>query len=190
MQAEYKLSLSPQTAASAASPADAILEGTQSQLGFVPNMYAAMANAPGLLDTYRQGYDHIRQRSGFTPAEQEVIFLTISRFHGCNYCMAAHSMIAENMSGTPADVVQAIRDDQAIADPRLAALNRFTRVLVESRGLPGRADVEDFLAAGYDEQRILQIVLAIAVKTLSNFSNHLFHTEVDAAFASHAWQAA
>jgi hypothetical protein len=53
--------------------------------------------------------------------------------------------------------------------------------------LPGRADVEAFLASGYSEQQILEIVLAIAVKTLSNYANHLFHTPVDSLFASRAW---
>lgn len=190
MQSEYKVSLTPQTPESAQAPADAILAGAQAQMGFVPNMYANMANAPGLLDTYRQGYDHIRQNSEFSPAEQEVIFLTISRYHSCTYCVAAHSMIADNMSGTPKDVTQAIRNNDTISDPKLAALSRFTHTMVDSRGLPSRTEVTAFLEAGYSEKAILDIVLAIAVKTLSNFSNHLFHTTVDDAFATHAWQGA
>lgn len=51
--------------------------------------------------------------------------------------------------------------------------------MVVKRGLPDSADVNAFLAAGYSERQILEVVLAIAVKTLSNYANRLFHTPVD-----------
>ena len=68
-------------------------------LGFIPNMYADMANSPSALETYGVGYNFFRSDSGFTPVEQEVVFLTISHENGCEYCMAAHSMVGEKMSG-------------------------------------------------------------------------------------------
>lgn len=187
MQAEYKLSLTALDAGDAEPPARTRLEETRSSLGFVPNMYAVMANSPGLLDTYVHGYGRFREGSGFTPAEQEVVLLAISRENGCTYCVAAHSFLADKMSGVPAKVTDAIRDGEPIPDTRLAALHDFTRILVAKRGLPSRADVAAFLAAGYSERQILEIVLAIAVKTLSNYANHLFHTPVDAVFAARAW---
>lgn len=73
------------------------------------------------------------------------------------------------------------------ADP--LATNRLeeARTMVVKRGLPGKADVAAFLAAGFSERHILEIVLAISVKTLSNYANHLFHTPVDGAFAGRVW---
>lgn len=188
MSSEYKLSLAPKTIENAEPRARTALESAQAQLGFVPNMYASMANSPGLLESYLHTYALFRQETGFTPAEQEVIFLTISRENGCHYCVAAHSFIADAMSKVPAAVTEAIREGGEIPDAKLAALSRFTRTMVASRGLPRRKDVETFLAAGYTERHILDIILAIAVKTLSNYSNHLFHTPVDTPFASHAWK--
>lgn len=187
MSAEYQLTLSPRTSTDAEPRAKAALEGAQKSLGFVPNMYAGMANSPGLLDTYLQGYQLFRDESGFTPAEQEVVFLTISRTNGCHYCVAAHSFIADQMSKVPSAVTDAIRDGREIPDAKLGALSAFTRTLVETRGLPTHRDVDGFLSAGYSERQVLEIILAIAVKTLSNYSNHLFHTPVDAMFASRAW---
>lgn len=187
MQAEYKLTLAALGAEHAEPPARGRLEEARSSLGFVPNMYAVMANSPGLLDTYVHGYGRFRSHSGFTPAEQEVVFLAISRENGCTYCVAAHSFLADKMSGVPAAVTDAIREGKPIPDARLAVLHAFTGALVAKRGLPSRADVEAFLAAGYSERQVLEIVLAIAVKTLSNYANHLFHTPVDAAFAGRAW---
>lgn len=187
MHADYQLTLSPLSPEQASPLARQRLAEARKGLGFVPNMYAVMANAPGLLDTYVHGYERFRALSGFTPAEQEVVFLAISRENGCGYCMAAHSLIADRMSGVPVAVTDAIRDGTPIPDPKLAALHDFTRLMVRKRGLPDRDEVAPFLAAGYREAHILEIVLAIAVKTLSNYANHLFHTPVDSQFAARAW---
>ncbi|MEW6590946.1 MAG: carboxymuconolactone decarboxylase family protein [Pseudomonadota bacterium] len=187
MQAEYKLSLPPLDEGEAEPLAADRLRAAQATLGFVPNMYGVMANSPGLFDTYVHGYEHFRARSGFSPTEQEVVLLAISRENGCTYCVAAHSFIADKLSGVPEAVTDAIRDGRPIPDARLAALHDFTRTLVVKRGLPDKSDVAAFLAAGYPERHVLEIVLAIAVKTLSNYANHLFHTPVDAAFAGRAW---
>jgi uncharacterized peroxidase-related enzyme len=189
MSETAKLTLSAKTIDTAAARAKSALEGAKKNLGFVPNMYANMANSPGVLETYLHGYDLFRQESGFTPPEQEVVFLTISHFNACTYCMAAHSMIAEKMSKVPPAVLAALRQGSPLPDPKLQALSTFTRIMVDSRGNPTPAQVKAFLAAGYDERKVLEIVLAIAVKTLSNYSNHVFHTKVDPAFSSYQWGA-
>lgn len=188
MQAEFKSTLPALSPAQATSPASERLDEAKARLGFIPNMYAVMANSPGLLDTYVHGYNLFRSQSGFTPAEQEVVFLAISRENGCTYCVAAHSFIADKMSGVPAAVTDAIRAGAPIPDAKLAALHDFARLMVLKRGLPDVADVNEFLAAGYTEKQILEIVLAIAVKTLSNYANHVFHTPVDEVFAGRAWE--
>jgi len=189
MTQEYQMTLPPQGLDDAGPEALEVLQKAQKQVGFIPNMYALMVNSPGLLETYLDGYARFREHSGFTPAEQEVVFLTISRENSCDYCMAAHSMIADTMSKVPSEITEAIRDDTAILDVRMAALHHFTRHLFNSRGRPDPAEAEAFQGAGYSEAQILEIVLAIAVKTLSNYSNHLFHTPVDEMFAGRIWTA-
>lgn len=187
MTDSYRMQTPLVTLETADDPARAALEAAKAQVGFVPNMYGAMANAPGLLETYLFGYDRLRKGSALTPPEQEVVFLTISRANGCDYCMAAHSMIGEKMSKVPADVLEAIRADAPIGDARLAALNAFTEEMFVSRGRPSEASVTAFKAAGFEERHMLDIVLALAVKTLSNYANHLFHTPVDPAFDAWRW---
>ncbi len=162
-----------------------ILESAQKQVGFIPNMYANMANVPGVLSTYLHGYGLFRKDSGFTPTEQEVVFLAVSQTNGCKYCTAAHSMIADKMSGVPADVLQAIRTSQPIADARLAALFALTQDMVKHLGQPSAEKVTAFLDAGYTESHVLNIILAVAVKVLSNYTNHAFATEVDERFAAY-----
>lgn len=166
------------------------LKAVQSSMGMVPNMYGAMVNLPALLDTYSHGYGKFRAEAGFTPVEQEVVFLAVSRFNGCHYCVAAHSFVGDKMTGVPTEVTDAIRDGRPIADARLEALRLFAHQMTESRGNPTPQQAETFLAAGFTETQILGIVLAISVKVISNYSNHLFHTELDPAFAGRAWAAA
>ena len=189
MAAAYTLKSEHPTTQTAGDGARPMLEAAEARLGFVPNMYKGMAIAPGVLDTYMHGYELFRQNSGFTPPEQEVIFLTISRCNGCEYCVWAHSMLAENVSTVPGPTLEAIREGQSIPDSRLAALSRFTQVMFETRGRPGDADVQAFMDAGFAEEHIMQIILALAVKTLSNYSNHVTRPALDEAFSAHAWKA-
>ena len=80
------------------------LQAIRKQMGMVPNMFAAMANHPALLDAYQYGYQLARLRADFTPIEQEVLFLTVSRENGCHYCVAAHSFVADTMTKVPTEI--------------------------------------------------------------------------------------
>ena len=175
--------LTPDTAPAAS---QAILETTKAQLGMVPNLYAEMAHSPGLINTYRLGYDSFRSESGFNKTEQEIVLLAISRFHECTYCVAVHSVIADR-NKIPVEITEAIRLGNAIPDARLQALNGFTTTMLATRGRPSPLNLEQFLAAGYSEKLVLEIILAIAVKTISNYTNHIFDTPLDEGFSHRAW---
>lgn len=177
--------LKPVTLDTATPEQKAVLEAAQQAVGFIPNMYANMANVPGVLSTYLHGYAAFRQTSGFSPAEQEVVFLAISQHNGCRYCTAAHSMLADKVSGVPAPVLAAIRAGAPIPDAKLQALYAYAQELVKTGGKPSQAVGEAFLAAGYSEKQALAVVLACAVKTLSNYSNHLCQTVVDEKFSAY-----
>lgn len=171
--------------ASAEGRQKSILDTALKQVGFIPNMYANMANAPEVLDTYLHGYGLFRGESGFSSTEQEVVFLAVSQVNACSYCTAAHSMIADKMSGVPASVLKAIRERLPIPDSKLAALFALTQEIVRNLGQPRPESVAAFLAAGYSERDVLYVILAVAVKVLSNYSNHAFGTELDAKFAAY-----
>lgn len=185
MSNAYITTLLPLSLESAQGKQRAILERAKAQVGFIPNMYANMAHMPAVLDTYLHGYDLFRKQSGLSPVEQEVVFLGVSQVNGCTYCTAAHSMIADKVSKVPAEVLTAIRGGLPLPDAKLAALFRVTQELVRNLGKPAPESVKAFLAAGYQEQQLLAIILAISVKVLSNYSNHAFATPVDEAFAAY-----
>ena len=164
-----------------------ILEKTQKDLGFIPNMYVKMANNPSLLESYTNSYNSFRKNSGFTSIEQEVVFLSVAYENNCEYCMAAHSFIADKMSKVPIEITDAIRDGKRIPDLKLAALSKLTRSITVHRGVVSQNEITNFLKAGYNDSHVLGIITGVAVKTMSNYSNHITHPEVDAPFADRTW---
>lgn len=185
MGKRYLSKLTPVTLETAEANQREMLESAQKQMGFIPNMYANMANVPAVLDTYTHGYNLFRKHSGLSPTEQEVVLLAISQVNGCHYCTAAHSMIADKVSGVPAEVLDAIRNGKEIPDERLAALFAFTQSLVRNLGQPEPERFQAFIKAGFTEKHALNIILAISVKVLSNYTNHAFDTEVDEQFSAY-----
>jgi len=153
--------------------------------GFLPNLLAVMAEAPALLKSYRAVADLFDETS-FSPSERQVVLLTTSYENDCEYCVAVHSVLA-GMQKVPDDVVRAIRQGQPIANRKLEGLRRFTSAVVTSRGRPAAADTTAFLDAGYARSQLLEVVLGVGLKTLSNYTTHLADTPLDRAFAGAAW---
>lgn len=189
MSSAYRITLPPVDPATAPPRVKEPLDGAKKRMGMIPNMYTRMANSPGAFETYLYGYERFRKDSGFTPAEQEVILLSVSAENGCEYCVAAHSALADGPSKVAREVTDAIRDGKPVPDARLRAVADLARAVVVTRGRPTDADVKAFLAAGFTERQILEIVLAVSVKTISNYVNHLFETPVDEPFRARTWSA-
>lgn len=172
------------TIESALPSAKDVLTRTQKAFGFVPNLLGVMADAPALLKAYTTVAGFFDETS-FTATERQTILLSVSAENGCTYCVAAHSALA-SMQKVPADVVSAIRDNTPIQDSKLEALRRFARAVVSTRGWPTALETQAFLDAGYAKNQILEVVLGVGLKTLSNYANHIAETPLDQAFEKFA----
>ena len=172
----------------AAPEAARLLEGAERTYGFVPNLLGKFAESPAALKGYMT-LAGIFDDTSFTATEQQVILLTASRFGECHYCVAAHSTVA-GMQGVPSDVIDAIREDRPIANARLETLRDFTTAVVEKRGWVSEIDVDQFVAAGYTREQVLEVVLGVGLKTISNYVNHIVDTPIDDAFAPREWRPA
>ncbi len=93
--------------AASAPEAQAVFDRAEQTFGMVPNLIRKMASAPGLAEVYL-ALNNLLQKTSLSPTEQDVLVLTVSRYHGCDYCMAAHSMTGR-MTGVPDDVIAALR---------------------------------------------------------------------------------
>ncbi len=182
-----KMNLEPKTIENADAISKQILETTNKKMGMIPNMYVSMANNPALLDGYVSAYNSFRANSGFSPQEQEVVFLSVAFENNCEYCMAAHSFVGDNMTNVPLEVTNAIRNNAEIPDEKLKALSQFTRIITAKRGLPSENDISTFLSSGYSEEHILGVIACVGIKTMSNYFNHIFNTPIDDMFKSRIW---
>ena len=162
-----------------------IIGTVKSKFGFVPSLIGALSESPVAAEAYLS-LGQALQNSSFTPEERHVVWFTINTIHECHYCMAAHTGIAksENISD---EIIETARADGVYADPKLQALKVFTTKMVLERGWVQPSDVEELFTAGYTHRTVLDVILAISHKVLSNYTNHVVETPVDAPFAKFEW---
>ena len=125
-------------------PEDAkpLLQGAKDAYSFVPNLLGTMASAPALLEGYMT-LAGIFDKTDLSETERQIILMTNNRLNGCTYCMAAHTTISQ-MAKVPADVIEALRNNTPIADPKLEALRTFTAIVNQKRGWPEATKLELF----------------------------------------------
>lgn len=163
------------------------LEAAKKRMGFVTTLNGVMAESPELLAGYN-ALSELFARSSLPRDARHVVWITASVLNGCEYCVAAHSTLALRQR-VPAGVVDALRAGRALDDPALEAARRFTHAMVTRRGWVDDEEIEAFLAAGYTRRHVLDIVLGIGMKTLSNYTNHIAHTPLDPAWKEQEWTA-
>jgi uncharacterized peroxidase-related enzyme len=165
--------------------AQPVLTALQKQLGMIPNLAAAMAESPQLLE----GFTAIRKlfySGSFSPAEIQVLALTNAYENGCRYCMALHSTFALQ-EGVSKESVDALRQGCSPLEVKLSVLSDFSRKLIQKRGNVSEADLEFFQAAGFTKAQALEVVLGIAVSILPNYAHHLTQCPVDEPFSAQLW---
>ena len=165
-----------------------LLKSQKDKLGFVPNLYGNLAESPAALKAYLQMAE-IFAGSSLSTAERHVVWLAAAAENECHYCVAAHTGMAK--SGRVDDaVIEAIREGDPITDDRLEALRVFTETVIRERGWAPEEEVEAFIAAGFTKANVLEVVLGVAHKTLSNYVNHITGTALDKKFGQFSWDGA
>ncbi|TAM40566.1 MAG: carboxymuconolactone decarboxylase family protein, partial [Burkholderiaceae bacterium] len=100
--------------------------------------------------------------------------------NGCGFCAAGHTAIARKKLGLPEEVIAALRNTQALRDPKLNALALFTVAVLEQKGRVSDAELSAFLKAGYSQANVLEVVLGVSLATLCNYANNLAQTPINA----------
>ncbi len=154
--------------------------------GSIPNLHAVMAEAPGLLVGYRTVGD-LFVASRFSNEETTVVWQTINVENGYIYCVPAHTAIAKAMK-VDDRITQALRDGTPLPTPRLEALCTFTLAVMRQRGVVEDAVMDAVFEAGFTQRQVLEVVLGLAQRVMSNYTNHLAKTPLDARFQRFAWQ--
>ncbi len=163
-----------------------LLEKSLQGFGMIPGLHGVMAEAPGLLEGY-QLLHKLFQDTSFDAEELTVVWQTINVEHECHYCVPAHTGIAHMMKVDPA-LTEALRNGTAMPTEKLQALHDTTLSMLRNRGNLSSNELEAFYAAGYGQKQLLEIVLGMAQKVISNYVNHIAQTPIDERFKQFAWQ--
>lgn len=163
-----------------------LLKKSKDDFGMIPNLHAVFAEAPGALEAYQKLHQLVLD-SSFNAEEKTVLWQTISVENGCRYCVAAHSGIARSMKVSE-ELDDALRDEQPLPDKKLEALRDFVLAVMRKRGEVSDKDLKAFFDAGYENRQVLEVMLGLAQKTLSNYTNHIAKTPVDKPFQDFKWE--
>ncbi len=163
-----------------------LLENSIKAFGRLPSLHGVMAESPGLLEGYQHLHRLAVQGTAFTPEERTVVWMTVNVANECHYCVPAHTGIA-HMEKIDQSIIDALRDETPLPDAKLEALRAFTLAVRDNHGRPSADQIAAFEAAGFGERAILDVILILAQKVMSNFTNAIFETPTDAAFEKFLW---
>jgi len=167
----------PATVDTAPAAAQPLLDGVKTKLGSVPNLFRLLAVSPAALEGYL-GLSGALGKGSLDARTRERIALAVAEFNGCGYCTSAHAFIGKNMAGLSDAEIAANRSGDS-TDARAAAAVKFAIKVVEARGQVSDADVAAIRLAGYSDAEVVEIVLHVALNTLTNYVNEVAETTID-----------
>ncbi len=173
---------------SAPEASKALLADLRKAYRMMPGLHAVMAEAPGLLEAYKTVHE-LFVNSSFDADEFTVVWQTVNVEHACYYCVPAHTWISKDM-GVSDEISDALRNETPLPNARLEALRAFTLSVVRDHGNVDDSAVQAFLDAIFTKRQILEVILGVSQKVMSNYTNHLANTPVDAPFRNLEWQKA
>jgi len=158
------------------SPANqAIFDKLKQKLGRVPNSYAFMASSENGLATYLALSN---ANSSLTIKEKEVINLIVSGINGCHYCTSAHTVIGK-LNGFTDEQILEIRRGNISFDIKLNALAQLVKEITSNKGNAGQEAIDNFFAAGYTNESLVDTLLIVSERTFSNYLNAIVNVPID-----------
>jgi len=156
-------------------PNQALFDTLQKSIGKVPNLYATFAHSEHALGSYLAFQDAC---SSITGKAREVVNLVVSQVNNCEYCLAAHTMLGRMVGFTDAQLLE-VRSGGASFDARLDTLAHLVKSIVEGRGRPDPERLDAFFAAGWSTENLVDTIVAIGDKTVSNYLHSTTRVPVD-----------
>ena len=141
-----------------------IFDQLKKQYGAVPNLYTTLAYSDNALEAYT---DLESAKLSFSPKEVEAINLVVSEVNGCMYCLSAHTLVAKGTGFSEAETIE-LRSGKAGFDPKLEALVALAKELTKNRGVKDETILNDFYAAGYTREHVVDLILLVGDRTISN----------------------
>ncbi|KEP69946.1 carboxymuconolactone decarboxylase [Thioclava dalianensis] len=163
-----------------------LIEKSKASFGRLPGLHSVLAASPAAFEGYQSLHSLFAEETAFNAEEKTVIWQTINVEHRCHYCVPAHTGIAKAMKVSD-EISNALRDETPLPTAKLEALRSFTLAMLRERGNVDDATLQAFYDAGYEQRHVLEVILGLAQKVMSNYTNHIANTPVDAPMQKFAW---
>ena len=170
---------------SAPSESKQLLEKVKASSGMIPGLYAVLAESPEALKAYVE-LGKIFGQSSLSDDEKTVVWQTINVEHECKFCVPAHTLVAKLMK-VDETITNALRNKTLLPNKKLEKLREFTLILVRNRGKATEEEVSAFIEAGFTRKNILEVIVGISQKVLSNYTNYIAKTPLNKEFQPFAW---
>ncbi len=152
-----------------------IFDNLEKAVGFVPNLFATYAHSENALGNY---LNLSNAKTSLKTKEKEVVNLAVSEVNNCIYCLSAHTAISK-MNGFTEDQILELRAGRASFDNKLDALARLAKNITENRGATDAVIVDNFFAAGWTKENLIDTIVLVGDKTISNYINNTTEVPVD-----------
>lgn len=153
----------------------AIFEKLEGMLGFVPNLYATYAHSENALSNY---LNFANAPTSLKAKEKEVVNLAVSEVNACKYCLSAHTAIGK-MNGFTDEQILELRAGNASFDSKLDALAKLAKNITENRGRAEETLVDNFLNAGWTNENLIDTIVLVGEKTISNYIHNTTQVPID-----------
>lgn len=153
----------------------AIFDNLNKALGFVPNLYATYAHSDTALENY---LNFSNAKTSLSAKEREVVNLAVSQVNDCIYCLSAHTAIGK-MNGFNDEQILELRAGRASFDTKLDALAKLAKNVTENRGRTDQETLDNFFAAGYSKANLIDTIVLVGDKTISNYIHSTTQVPVD-----------
>jgi AhpD family alkylhydroperoxidase len=162
------------------------LRDVEARFGMIPNLAAAMATSPVLIQSFIGIFDKVHGGS-FTEPQIQTVLLTDAVANACGWAVALHSALALK-AGLDSGDVEAMRAGRSPSDGKLGALSTLARTLIEKRGRLDDRDTEGFLAAGFGKDHLLEAITIVAASTITNYTGNVTNPPLEGMLQAHEWK--
>lgn len=174
------------TIASAPEGSKSALEQLQQAFGVLPNIAAAIANSPKLINSLIGVFQQVHS-SSLTEQEIQIVLLTDAVANSSTYAVAFHTALALQQ-GVSSEETGAIRERGVPRNKRFDALSTLARTLIEKRGDVSGQDLDSFIAAGFTKEQVLEVIAIVAASTITNYAGTIAKPPLEDPFQQYVWQ--
>lgn len=153
----------------------AIFDNLEKAVGFVPNLYATYAHSENALENY---LNLSNAKTSLNAKQKEVVNLAVSEVNQCDYCLSAHTAIGKMNGFNDAQILE-LRGGEASFDSKLDALASLAKNLTENRGAADELVIENFFNAGWTKENLVDTIVLVGDKTISNYLHKTTNVPVD-----------